>query len=156
MKERIRKTDLALENLRTQLGNPRTMIVGGYSLLLNGFDVEVGDVDIVIYNLEESEIKTLRLLESANPITYERYPELKPEKRYDFIYQNVRFNVWVERMTEEGILKRRHTYHNFCMVSNVMSSIREMVKCNRRKDYQKIISLVNQITGITYEKELQI
>lgn len=143
-----------LASFRDEMGRPELMIVGSLSLYLNGFDVEVNDIDLEYYHPSPQSLEKLKFLAKANPSGIKNYSN-EENKRYDFIYQGINFNVWIKSVIDnidnmeivEVSEERRHTWWNYYKVSNVVSTIMAMREQRRNKDYRNILKLINQISG---------
>ena len=144
-----------LNSFRDTLDKPDLMIVGSLSLYLNGFNVEVSDIDLELRNPSNKVLEKLYLLRISNPVDYPNYS--KNNERIDFKYQGISFNVWIKRdksldevdisMLTDTKLERRYTWYNYIKVSNVISTIKAMKEQNRGKDYKKTLELIQQITN---------
>lgn len=140
-----------LASFRDEMGRPELMIVGSLSLHLNGFDVEVNDIDLEFYHPSPQSLEKLKFLVKASPSDIKNYSD-EENKRYDFIYQGIKFNVWIKGRNDEMEIVseneiRRHTWWNYYKVSNVVSTIMAMREQRRNKDYRNILKLINQISG---------
>lgn len=140
-----------LASFRDEIGRPELMIVGSLSLHLNGFDVEVNDIDLEFYHPSPQSLEKLKFLVKASPSDIKNYSD-EENKRYDFIYQGIKFNVWIKSVIDnmevvEVNEARRHTWWNYYKVSNVVSTIMAMREQRRNKDYRNILKLINQISG---------
>ena len=137
-----------LESFRDEMGRPELMIVGSLSLHLNGFDVEVNDIDLEYYHPSPQSLEKIKFLAKANPSGIKNYGD-EGNKRYDFIYQGIKFNVWVKSLIDMEVVEvseaRRHTWWNYYKVSNVISTVKSMRQQGRNKDYKNVMGLINQI-----------
>lgn len=137
-----------LASFRDEMGRPELMIVGSLSLHLNGFDVEVNDIDLEYYYPSSQSLEKLKFLTKANPSGIKNYSD-EGNKRYDFIYQGIKFNVWVKSLIDMEVVEvseaRRHTWWNYYKVSNVISTVKAMRQQGRNKDYKNVMGLINQI-----------
>ncbi len=147
----ILTVEKVLKSFRDEMGErPDLMIVGSLSLYLNGFDVEVNDIDLEYYDPSPQNLEKLDLFERISPSGIKNY-SVDEDKRYDFMYRGVKFNVWIKRVTESLEVVavkdvRRYTFWNYYKVSNVVSTIRAMREQGRIKDFRNILKLVNQIS----------
>lgn len=146
----ILTVEKVLKSFRDEMGErPDLMIVGSLSLYLNGFDVEVNDIDLEYYNPSPQNLEKLDLFERISPSGIKNY-SVDEDKRYDFIYRGIKFNVWIKGVTESTEVVpikdvRRYTFWNYYKVSNVVSTVRVMQQYGRSKDYVNLINLAIQL-----------
>lgn len=151
----LKEVQQVLTSFRDMMGRPELMIVGSLSLHLNGFGVEVNDIDLELHYPSPKSIEKLNMLSEVNPSGVKNYSE-QTDKRYDFIYHGIKFNVWLKSEGQvnytvsipgEEINERRYTWWNYYKVSNVVSTVKAMLQQGRSKDYKNLVKIVNQLIG---------
>lgn len=160
MKKTITKKEgvLALYELKNLLGNPETVIGGTLALNLHGFDIEIHDVDAVVYvSQEDSKIlrEKLTLLTKANVpengTECSGIIEGKDGTRYSFIFKDIKFDVWFRLKDRYNVLAQNsgpdpeNLYCDNMRVNDITTIINYKKKYNRAKDIEALNKLASQI-----------